>query len=179
MFFYPEQGSCGCFIPGSIQCLLGQGLEHPAPVQGVPAHGRGTELDDLYGPFQPKAFDKSFVSVGLLCFVLVDEAQRQDFRTPKTAVELPGEKEIKAFILKSLGPFFPTWRDQVLLLESSKEHSWTNRSDVWRHKMNLPQNGLQWSQKKKSIEKKDLPINELKKRSAYKWSNERSYSSVK
>uniref|UniRef100_A0A8B9FYP6 Phospholipid-transporting ATPase n=1 Tax=Amazona collaria TaxID=241587 RepID=A0A8B9FYP6_9PSIT len=36
------QRSCGCPIPGSAQGQVGhRGLEHPAPVEGVPAHGSG------------------------------------------------------------------------------------------------------------------------------------------
>jgi len=30
-------------------------------VEGVPAHGRGLELDDLQGPFQPKPSDDSVI----------------------------------------------------------------------------------------------------------------------
>ena len=33
--------------PGSIQGQAGWGSERPALVEGVPAHGRGLELDDL------------------------------------------------------------------------------------------------------------------------------------
>ncbi|KAJ7407666.1 solute carrier family 4 member 4 [Willisornis vidua] len=34
-------------IPGSVQGQVGQDLEQPGPVEGVPAHGRHLELDDL------------------------------------------------------------------------------------------------------------------------------------
>jgi len=50
------QRSCGCPLPGSVQGQVGQGVEHPGLVVGVPACGRGLELDDLQGPFQPKPF---------------------------------------------------------------------------------------------------------------------------
>ena len=40
--------SCGCPIPGSVQDQVGhRGLEKPALVEGVPAHGRGLELEKL------------------------------------------------------------------------------------------------------------------------------------
>jgi len=35
------QRSCGCPLPESVQGQVGQGLEQPALVEGVPAHGRG------------------------------------------------------------------------------------------------------------------------------------------
>jgi len=35
------QGSCGCPLPGSVQGQVGRGFKQPAPVEGVPAHGRG------------------------------------------------------------------------------------------------------------------------------------------
>ncbi|TRZ19639.1 hypothetical protein HGM15179_007507 [Zosterops borbonicus] len=36
------QRSCGCpWIPGSAQGQVGQGLEQPGIVEGIPAHGRG------------------------------------------------------------------------------------------------------------------------------------------
>uniref|UniRef100_A0A672UC28 Uncharacterized protein n=1 Tax=Strigops habroptila TaxID=2489341 RepID=A0A672UC28_STRHB len=41
------QRSCGCPIPGSVQGKVGQGLEQPGLVEGVPARGRGLELDEL------------------------------------------------------------------------------------------------------------------------------------
>jgi len=41
------QRSCGCPLPRRVQGQVGQGLEHPGLVEGVPAHGRGLELDDL------------------------------------------------------------------------------------------------------------------------------------
>lgn len=57
--FYNEdgeaQGNCGCSTSGNIQCQIGQGLELPGLLEGVPARGSGVELDELQGPFQPKA----------------------------------------------------------------------------------------------------------------------------
>ena len=44
-----------CPLPGSIQGQAGWGCEQPGPEGGVPAYGRGLELDDLKGPFQPKS----------------------------------------------------------------------------------------------------------------------------
>jgi len=41
------QRSCGCPIPGSVQSQAGWGFEQPGLVEGVSAHGRGLELDDL------------------------------------------------------------------------------------------------------------------------------------
>jgi len=41
------QRSCGCPLPGSDQGQVGWGLEHPGLVEGVPARGRGLELDEL------------------------------------------------------------------------------------------------------------------------------------
>ena len=41
------QRGCGCPIPGSVQGRVGWGFEQPGLVEGVPAHGRGLELDDL------------------------------------------------------------------------------------------------------------------------------------
>jgi len=36
-------------------------------VEDVPAHGRGLELDDLLGPFQPKPFYDSMIVAGKGC----------------------------------------------------------------------------------------------------------------
>ena len=41
------QSSCGCPIPGSVQGQAGWGLEQPGQVEGVPAQGRGVEVDGL------------------------------------------------------------------------------------------------------------------------------------
>ena len=41
------QRSCGFPISGSVPGQVGQGLEQPALVEGVPACGRGLELDEL------------------------------------------------------------------------------------------------------------------------------------
>jgi len=50
------QRSCGCPIIGSVQSQVGQCFEQPDLVKGGPAHGKGFELNDLDGPFQPKQF---------------------------------------------------------------------------------------------------------------------------
>uniref|UniRef100_A0A8B9IZ95 Serpin domain-containing protein n=1 Tax=Amazona collaria TaxID=241587 RepID=A0A8B9IZ95_9PSIT len=48
------QRSCGCPIPGSVQGQVGhRGLEHPAPVGGVPAHGRGWSWRSFKAPSSP------------------------------------------------------------------------------------------------------------------------------
>ena len=47
------QRSCGCPLPGRVQGQVGRGFGQPGLVEGVPAHGRGLELDEK-GPFQPK-----------------------------------------------------------------------------------------------------------------------------
>ena len=41
------QRSCGCPIPGGVQDQVGRGPGKPDLVGGIPAHGRGLELDDL------------------------------------------------------------------------------------------------------------------------------------
>jgi len=41
------QRSYGCPLPGSVQGQVGRGFEQRGLVAGVPAHGRGLELDDL------------------------------------------------------------------------------------------------------------------------------------
>lgn len=41
------QRSCGCTIPGNVPGQAGQVPEQPHVVSGIPAHGRGVELDDL------------------------------------------------------------------------------------------------------------------------------------
>lgn len=41
------QKSCGFFIPRSVQSQIGWGLENCGPVGGVPAHGRGLEVDEF------------------------------------------------------------------------------------------------------------------------------------
>jgi len=42
--------------PWHVQGQAGRGFEQPGVVEDVPARGRGLELDDLKGPFQPKPF---------------------------------------------------------------------------------------------------------------------------
>lgn len=73
--FYSEGGedlaqlahrSCGCPTFGSIQGEVGWGLELPGLLEGVPAHGRGVELDELQGPFQPKAVCEFMIFLWLL-----------------------------------------------------------------------------------------------------------------
>ena len=41
------QRNCGCPLPGSAQGQVGWAFEQPGLVEGVPAHGRGLEPDDL------------------------------------------------------------------------------------------------------------------------------------
>jgi len=41
------QRSCGCPLPGGVQCQAGWGFEQPGLVEDVPAHVRGAELDEL------------------------------------------------------------------------------------------------------------------------------------
>jgi len=41
------QRSCGCPLPGRVQGQAGRGFEHPGLVEGVPAHGRGLEPEEL------------------------------------------------------------------------------------------------------------------------------------
>ena len=43
-------------LQGSIQGQAGWGFEQHGVEEGVPTYGRGLELDDLKGPFQPKSF---------------------------------------------------------------------------------------------------------------------------
>lgn len=39
----------------------GWGFEQPSLVEGVPDYGRGLELDDFQGPFQPKPIHDSVI----------------------------------------------------------------------------------------------------------------------
>ena len=48
--------SCGCLIPEGTQGQTGWGPGQPELMCGSPAHNMGLELNDLQGPFQPKAF---------------------------------------------------------------------------------------------------------------------------
>ena len=41
------QRSCGCPIPGGVRGQAEWGLGQPDLVGGIPAHGKGLELDDL------------------------------------------------------------------------------------------------------------------------------------
>ena len=50
------QGGCRCPIPGGIQGQAGCGSGQPGLLVGDPAHSRGLELDEHYGPFQPRPF---------------------------------------------------------------------------------------------------------------------------
>ena len=45
--------TCGCLIPGSLPGQAGWGSEQPGVVEGAPAHGKGLEIDNLKGSFQP------------------------------------------------------------------------------------------------------------------------------
>ena len=63
--FHPEdgdtleqvaQGGCGCPISAGIQGQAGCGSGQPGLVLGDPAHSRGLEQDEHYGPFQPRPF---------------------------------------------------------------------------------------------------------------------------
>ena len=55
--------ACGCPIPGGVQGQVGWGPRQPGLVlngeDGGPACGGGLELDDPWGPFQPKQFSDS------------------------------------------------------------------------------------------------------------------------
>ena len=51
----------GCPLPRGIQGQAGWGCEQPGLVGGVPACSRGVELDDPWGPFQPKPFYGSVI----------------------------------------------------------------------------------------------------------------------
>jgi len=46
---------------GTSKARLDVGSEHPGLVEDVPAHCWGGGLDDLAGPFQPKAFYDSTI----------------------------------------------------------------------------------------------------------------------
>lgn len=124
-----------------------------------------------------------FVLEGI-CFVLVRETQRQAQRTPQTAVYygrviiiLSGAtqesstsklSQLKAWVTL---PFFPTWREQELLPESSRnspEQTGQMDGDTRWNCLNMDDSAL----KKTSIKKRTF-------RAAYKWSNETSFSSVK
>jgi len=54
---------------GSVQGQVGRGFEQPGLAGGVPAHGRGVELADLSGLFQPKPFYDSIPSICPECFL--------------------------------------------------------------------------------------------------------------
>ena len=65
----PAQRSCRCPIPGGVwtQIVYSPGQSDPVPyiVVGNPAHGRGLEPDDLWGPFHPKPFyDSIWIKIG-------------------------------------------------------------------------------------------------------------------
>ena len=61
MEWVSQRGSGGP-IPGDIQGQVGWGSEQLDLVDDVPAPCRGLDLDDLKGPFQPKAFYDSMTS---------------------------------------------------------------------------------------------------------------------
>ena len=50
------QRSCEYHISCGIQGQVEWGFRQPVVVAGVPAHGRGLELNDLQGSLQPKPF---------------------------------------------------------------------------------------------------------------------------
>ena len=54
------QRACGCSIPGGVQDQVGWGPGQPGLISdmevGGPGCGRGLELGDSWGPFQPKPF---------------------------------------------------------------------------------------------------------------------------
>jgi len=50
-----SMGGCVCPIPGGAQDQVGWGPGQPELVGGNPAHVMVLELDDLKGPFQPRA----------------------------------------------------------------------------------------------------------------------------
>lgn len=54
----------GIFCPFSWE-LARWGLEQPGP--GVPAHGRGLELDDLQGPLKPQPISDSMIELVPTC----------------------------------------------------------------------------------------------------------------
>lgn len=54
-----SQRSCECPISEGVQDQVGQGLGQPD--LGIPSHGRGLELGDLWGPSQPKPFCDSVI----------------------------------------------------------------------------------------------------------------------
>jgi len=51
-----------------LQGQAGWGCEPPGLEEGVPVHSRGLEINDLKGPFQPKALCDSMI---LLCLFFV------------------------------------------------------------------------------------------------------------
>jgi len=59
------QRGYGCSIPGGVQGQVGWSPGQPGRVPdldiGGPACGRGLELDDPWGPFQPKLFCDSVI----------------------------------------------------------------------------------------------------------------------
>jgi len=58
------QRSCGSPIPMGDQHQVGWVFGQPGRVGGSPSHGRGLELDDLEGPFEPKPLYDSMISLG-------------------------------------------------------------------------------------------------------------------
>ena len=50
-------------MPTGIQGQAGCGSGQPGLVVGDPAHSRGLELDEHYGPFQPRPFYGSMILI--------------------------------------------------------------------------------------------------------------------
>jgi len=75
------QGGCGCPIPGGTQGQSGCGSGQLGLVVGDPAHSRGLELDDHWGPFQHRPFYDSMILCCLSCL-----AQCADFLVCNTAM---------------------------------------------------------------------------------------------
>jgi len=63
------QRGCGCPIPGGVQDQVGWGPGQPGLVLNVeiggPAYGRGLEIHDPRGPFQPGLFYDSVILLTL------------------------------------------------------------------------------------------------------------------
>jgi len=58
------------WIQGGIQRQAGCGSGQPGLLVGDPAHGRGLELDDHCGPFQPRPFYDSMINMEKVYFIL-------------------------------------------------------------------------------------------------------------
>lgn len=66
------QRSCGISTSGgSVQDQVGRDFEQPSPMEGIFAHGKGLELEDLQDLFQLKPFWDS------MTMIIFNHAQRQ------------------------------------------------------------------------------------------------------